>query len=77
MDDYGRIIEFLPNLRDFPISRDVELGVRKKPIIYSCRCTNINHKGLQWTANEYAEERSVVVNFLKIKNFSKNRKKTA
>ena len=51
MDEYGRIIEFLPNLRDFPISRDVGLGVGKKPITCS----------------------SVVVNFLKIKNFSKNR----
>ena len=38
MDDYGRIIEFLPNLRDFPISRDVGLGVGKKPIACSCRC---------------------------------------
>ena len=27
IDDYERIIEFLPNLRDFPISRDVGLGV--------------------------------------------------
>ena len=36
--DYGRIIEFLPNLRDFPISRDVGLGVGKKPINCSCRC---------------------------------------
>ena len=27
MDDYQRIIEFLPNLRDFPISRYVGLGV--------------------------------------------------
>ena len=32
MDDYGRIIAFLPNLKDFPISRDVGLGVGKKPI---------------------------------------------
>ena len=35
MDDYGRIIEFLPNLRDFP---DEGLGLGKKPIICSCRC---------------------------------------
>ena len=31
MDDCGRIIEFLPNLKDFPVSRDVELGVGKSP----------------------------------------------
>ena len=36
--DYGRIIEFLPNLRDFPISRDVGLGVGKRHITCSCRC---------------------------------------
>ena len=45
-------MEFLPNLRDFPISRDVGLGVGKSPY-----------------------PAPVVVNFLKIKNFSKNRKK--
>ena len=38
INDYGRIIEFLPNLRDFPISRDVGLGVGRKPINCSCRC---------------------------------------
>ena len=38
MDDYGRIIEFFPNLRNFPISRDVGLGVGKNSITYSCRC---------------------------------------
>ena len=27
MDDYGRVIELLPDLRDFPISRDAGLGV--------------------------------------------------
>ena len=31
MDDCGRIIEFLPNLKDFPVSIDVELGVGKSP----------------------------------------------
>jgi len=38
MDDYGRIIEFLPNLKDFPISRDVGLGVGKEPINVSFLC---------------------------------------
>ena len=31
--------------------------------------TNINHKGLQWTANEYAEERRIYEDLL-----SKNEK---
>ena len=38
MDDYGRIIEFLPNLRVFSIYRDVGLGVGREPITCSCCC---------------------------------------